>query len=200
MNAETKKRNDERYDWWSAEEDHQLIQISRPTKRAIAMANQWHEYFLWRPIAEKVHSVPLFGTYTAARAMMWNNHAFYDVFFNPLFAPYSDWGKDIDQYSDAKIYEDVVGYTIMYERAVDSPYLKELGKIQDECEELVGDLWLQTENLNEANAKLSALLPFGKAEARQKKEDAEKKIPLLREQIDQKLARVNEIRAIIPGK
>lgn len=197
MDTEKRKSNDARYDWWSAEGDHRLIQISTPTKRSIAMANQWHEYFLWRPIAEKVHPVPLIGTYTASRAMMWSNYAFYDVFFKSLFSPYSDWGKNIDGYSDAKMYEEVVGYTIMYERTVDSPYLKELGTIQDECEELVWLLYRQSENLSEANAKLSALLPFGKAEARQKKEEAERKIPQLREQIDQLLARVNKLRAII---
>lgn len=199
MDEAKRKTNDEKYDWWSAEGHHKLISIVCPSKRAIAIANQWHEYFLWKPIEEKVHPTPRFGACTDARAYKWSTFAFYDVFFKRISAPYSGWGKDIERFSDANIYEKIVGYTILYERAVDTPYLKELGELQDECEELVGRLGTCFFDIESAEETLRKMFAFGKPEARKEKEEAEHKIPPLREQLDQHLARVNEIRAIVLG-
>ena len=80
MDEAKRKHNDKHYDWWSAEGDHKLISISCPSKRDIAMANQWHDYFLWKPIAENVYSMSLKGTFANARAKGWNQYAFYKVF------------------------------------------------------------------------------------------------------------------------
>lgn len=200
MDEAKRKSYDEHYDWWSAEEAHKLICITCPSRRDIAIANQWHEYFLWKPIAEKVHPIPIFGSLPAERAREFGSLAFYKVFFKRLSAPYAGWGRDIDRFSEKSIYEDSVQYTIIYERAVDSPHLNEIGKLQNVCEELVREMGTYSSRLDEANEKLTSILPFGKAEARQKKEEAERMIPQLHEQIDSTLARVNELRTIILGR
>ena len=203
MDAVKRKYNDEHYDWWSAEGDHKLIKMDSPTERDIAIAHQWHKFFLWEPVAEKAHPVTLFSdTSPYERAYLWSKYSFTGVFLERYPTPYADWCRDIDQFGDAAIYEDVVAYTIMYKRAFDSPYLKELGAIQTECEMLVRNMHNHLYEIDEANATLSSFFSSGrsKAKATQKKEDAEQSVLQLREQINSMLVRANELRAIILGR
>lgn len=201
MDEATKKYNDEHYDWWSTEGKFRAISIYA-SNRAVAIANQWHEYFLWRLTAQKAHQNTggLFGSWPEAceRALGWNESAFNDVFYEQKLKPYAEWCEGIGQYSEKYLYGDnIVRFTILYERAEDTPYLNELSTLQMECEEFVDKLWWCYSDLEKAEVKLQSILPFGKAEAKCKKEEAERQISMLRELIDQRLKRVNEIRAIV---
>jgi len=202
MDEAKRKYNDEHYDWWSTEGKFRAINIYA-SNRAVAMANQWHEYFLWRPTAQKAHQAMGFiGSWpeAAQRAMQWDEYGFNNIFYEQDLKPYAGWCEGIGQFSEKYLYGDrVVRFTILYERAVETPYLKELGVLQMECEELVGKSQSYYWDLQHAKEKLQSILPFGKAEAKCKKEEAERQIPILREQIDKRLMRVNEIRAIVLG-
>ena len=199
MDEVKRKHNDKRYDWWSAEGDHKLINISYPSKRDIAIANQWHDYFLWKPISENVYSISLTGVCANARAKDWHKFAFYKVYFDCFRTPFAGWSRDVERFSDALIHEDPVGYTILYERAVDTPFSKELGVLQTECEALVEQMWSYCTDLEKTENKLHSFLPFGKTSIRQKKEETERIVLQLCDQIDQLFARVNEIRALVLG-
>lgn len=193
MDAKTRLENDHDNDLWSAEGTEKRIQIFLPSERDVAAANLWHEFFFWKPIDGEIYQ-----RHFPDRTMSWDFFKYERIFFKPFSTIYSDWGKNIDRYSNAST--DAYAYKITYVRAIRSPYLKELGKVQDECEDLVAKIGSQYIDLDKAEEKLRSLLPFGKAKARQEKEDAERKIPILRELLERQLDRVNELRALILGQ
>ena len=195
-----RKVKDESYDWWSAEGDYKLVGFTHPLNRTVAIAMRWHEYFLWKPIAKKVHPIPLLGKRTDQRAYQWDDTAFREAFFEGNYTFFHDWGKGAEFEDDVALFEDFVGYTILFERAIQSPYTQELGLLQSECEELVHDLRMSSFRLTEAQSKLRNLLSIGKSKAKQQKQEAEDEIAQLSLRINQILARVNEIRAVVLGE
>ena len=71
-------------------------------------------------------------------------------FFDCFRSPHASWSRDVDRFSDVLIYEDYVGYTMLYERVVDTQFSKELGELQTECEALVEHMWSYCTNLEKA--------------------------------------------------
>ena len=195
-----RKFNDEHYDWWSAEGDYKLIGFHIPCHREVTIAIRWHEFFLWKPIAEKVHPIPSFGERTDKRAYQWNKYAFERAFFEEDSTFYSGWGKGAESEDDFVLVKNLEGYTILFERAIQSPYMQELGVLQSECKELVCDLYERSSELLEVELKLMSILPIGKSKARQQKQKLDDEIARVGTRINQILARVNKIRAVVLGE
>lgn len=196
MDESTRKYNDERYDMWSTDGPGRVVGVFAD-ERDITMCDWWHAYFFWKPQAKKQwhwnakELSRLYGLHF--------EYAYYDVFYAGLGGPVNRWGGEAWNLKTNSLTEYPMSATIsaLYYRDVVSVHLKELSELQLECEELIKETGGLYGKKRSAEEKLNKLLPFGKATAREEKEKAEQEIPKMNALIDQKMARVEELRQLI---
>ena len=87
--------------------------------------------------------------------------------------------------------------SILYQRNLTSKYEKEFSALQLECEGLLEKTSKLYDVVDKANQKLGKLLPFGNEIAQKEKVEAEQEIRKMNVLIDQKMARVEELRQLI---
>lgn len=196
MDAETRKYNDEHYDMWSTDGPGRVISVPGD-ERNITMSDWWHEYFFWKPQAKKQWHYKAKELSKLYR--MWFEYAFYDVFYRPLVGPRCLWGGDATSLSTRSQTEYPMSayISILYYRDVVSVHLKELSELQLECEDLIIKTGKLYGTIESSQKTLNKLLPFGKAYAREEKEKAEQEILKMNPIIDEKMARVEELRQLI---
>lgn len=190
------KEYDKEYDWWSADGSDRVVRVYG-SEREITMTDWWHEYFFWEPVAKKQWH---YNSKEFRRAKLFSSREIGRVFYDYADAPRNLWGGCVENLgSDSLVTDPSMSpdITILYHRDMIGERLNELADLQRECEALVDHISFLTLKISMEQEKLSKRFAFGKSAALKEKEEAEQELAWGIQALDQKMARVEELRQLI---